>query len=645
MKKTRTNYLFICLFLGLANFQGLMAQNYLKPPDNLIMENVPTVPAETALQLRKYVTKTSNKFHGWSEKDGSLIGYSNYGKPIFLQSPHGLPQKFDVVLSSPDYFEFQPKIENSLIFAKRNQNNENSQLFQFDVDSSKLRQLSEIPDDENVGSFCWTKDGTGIYFSDQRKKDDKTNIYFVDNTTKKATLFTTLDDEYFYLVDINKDYLILKGYLPNNQAYYSLLNLKTLEMKPFTEKDAKGKNASFSKVSQGIWFLNNKEKKFYDVYYYDLSTQRTKKVNNLEMNISNYSLSPDEKILAVIVNENGANSLRLFELNEQNFVKELPKPQLSAGIINSISWRNNEELGFDFESTQTPPEIRSYNIKTNVYTIWTTSNFNPDIINKLEEAKLINWKSFDNKEITGFLLQPKQNDKAVKFPVIIDIHGGLNSQFQPAFDAYTSFMAAELPAAIIFPNIRGSSGFGKDFEDSDNKEKREDSIKDLQALLDWIGTQPQLDSERIFLRGESYGGFVAFALGLKEQKRIKAIIAEFPLMSIKSDILNLSGNIREIQEGVFGSLSNEKLINQLEKMSLVGNDLKVWNIPTYFVNGKNDNLTVTADVRKVKNQLKELKKDFWYLEGENESHGFYHYENYFFLQASEFEFYKKYLNK
>jgi dipeptidyl aminopeptidase/acylaminoacyl peptidase len=626
-------------------FHSAFGQEFVKPPDNLLLEGIPQIPVTSKLQLNKYATKTSSNFHGWSGKDGSLIGYSNYGKPVVLRSPKDMPQELDVVLTNPDYFAFQPQCEKSLIFAKRNQTDANSQLYQYDVETKQLAQISNSTEVVNVGSFEWKVDGTGIYFSDQRKKEDKTKIYHIDETTKETNLLLTLDDEYFYLIDINKDYLIVKSYLPNNKAIYSLLNLKTREMKPFTTSESSVNNAKFSKISNGIWFLSNKEKEFNDLYYYDIDKQTTKKVNDLEINISDYSLSTNEGLLAINVNEFGANSIRVFEMKGSVIGTELNKPKLSAGVINSIGWRNNEELGFDFQSTQIPPEIKSYNTKTNSIKTWTKSTFNADIKNKLEESELIKWKSFDNKEITGFLIQPKLTEKSRRFPVIIDIHGGPSMQFQPNFDPYSSYIVTELSTAIIFPNIRGSSGFGKEFEEADDISRREDAIKDLQALLSWIETQPQLDSQRIFIKGASYGAFVALSLGLKNNDRIKGIIAEFPLISIKNDLLNLSGNVREFREGEFGSLQDEKLMNQLEKLSLLGNDLSNWKIPIYFIIGKNDKRTVTEDARNVKNQLKNLQKDVWFLEAENEGHGFSIYENYFFSKMTEFTFFKNYLTK
>src|SRR5207237_5080030 len=123
----------------------------------------------------------------------------------------------------------------------------------------------------------------------------------------------------------------------------------------------------------------------------------------------------------------------------------------------------------------------------------------------------------------GFLYQPPERFTG-KRPVIVNIHGGPEAQFRPGFLARNNYFISELGVAMIFPNVRGSEGFGKTFLKLDNGVLREDSVKDIGALLDWIRAQPDLDADRIMVTGGSYGGYMSLAVATHYADRIRCSI-------------------------------------------------------------------------------------------------------------------------
>jgi dipeptidyl aminopeptidase/acylaminoacyl peptidase len=184
----------------------------------------------------------------------------------------------------------------------------------------------------------------------------------------------------------------------------------------------------------------------------------------------------------------------------------------------------------------------------------------------VKSPEVIKWKSFDQKEISGYIVRPNAAKK--KTPVLIYVHGGPQVLDKPVFNSQDVRFAANLDLAVIHTNIRGSSGFGKDFMDADNKEKRGDAVRDIRALLDWIEKQPHLDAGQIYLRGISYGGFIVLSTALQEPARIKGVIAEYPLVSIRSYLAQ--SWIDEFAKNEYGDPNDERLMSFHRSITPIG---------------------------------------------------------------------------
>ncbi|MEP6903447.1 MAG: alpha/beta fold hydrolase, partial [Actinomycetota bacterium] len=244
---------------------------------------------------------------------------------------------------------------------------------------------------------------------------------------------------------------------------------------------------------------------------------------------------------------------------------------------------------------------------------------------------------FDQKEISGYVIRPQKTEK--KTPVLIFVHGGPQILDRPVFNSQDIRLASNLGVTIIHTNIRGSSGFSKEFMDSDNREKRNDPVKDIQALLDWIEKQPDLDANQIYLRGESYGGFVVLSTALQESKRIKGVIAEYPLISIRG-YLSQSW-IDEFAKTEFGDPKDENLMSKLDELSPLTNTDKWNNIPLVLTIGKIDSRVPVKDVTDLKTRLQNKGSEVWFICSTDSGHGF----GGKYVFATIYEFLKKQINK
>lgn len=635
-------YLANCGLLLIISAQTFLAQNIATPPNGLVTEGIPSISATLVKDFASVTDRTLAGLVNW-KKDGTLIGYTEYYSPFFLNA-EGKRTDFQIYPPSPLNLALQPDSEQSFLFKKDSNGSETSQLYQFDINSNKSVQLTNVPDTQNVTSYLWSKKGDLIYFINGTKEKNVAEIFVLDPYTKEKKLLATIKEYARYLLDTDGENLLFYHYISNTQTNLYLLNLKTLEVTQISKENAFFRGAKFSKSLNGVWWLSNQGSEFSSLYFFDLSDKSVKKINLQEMNISTFDFSPNEKTLALKINEAGIDSLRLLEMNGIQVNKEFEKPTIAVGLIERISWRSNEELGFSFESIKNPIQTKIYNISTKTEKILAKGEGNKQLIDNLEETQQIRWKSFDNMEITGFLVKPKTVKSNTKLPVLIDIHGGPASIYQPIYSGFKAYPTVNIPIVTIFPNIRGSSGFGTEFQNLDNLEKREDALRDIEALLDWIETQPQLDAKKVFLKGASYGGFVALAVGLRQQQRIKAVIAENPMISIKNTINYTPKSIQDIQASELGAANDEDLMVKLEKLSPLNKDnLTNWKLPLFLAIGENDVRVPVQDVITLKDQLKIKGVPVWLVKAPKEGHIWSNYENKIFLNVAEIEFIKKFI--
>ena len=230
-----------------------------------------------------------------------------------------------------------------------------------------------------------------------------------------------------------------------------------------------------------------------------------------------------------------------------------------AGSVQGLEWRpGSEELGFNLTSPKTPWNAFSVNLLTGRVERWTRADTGSVDVSKLADAELITWKSFDGREISGFMYRPPAAFTGPR-PVLINVHGGPETQERPRFLGRSNYLLNELGFAVIYPNIRGSAGFGKSFLALDNGVLRENAVKDLGALLDWIGRQKQLDASRVTIAGPSYGGLMALSVAAMYPDRIRCVFDGFGISNIATFLDRAQASIRPVRRGEYGDESNPEM--------------------------------------------------------------------------------------
>lgn len=428
------NVIFLIVIILLL-IQNNFAQNdfQIETP-NLIVEGIPPIPKLLLLDLYDSVKRKQSSFISF-KRDGSILGYNDAYNP-FILTASGVNNDFQVDLNAPEDILLQPRNEEYFIFTADAGGNENKQLYLYDFEAKKKTQLTNDPAIKNVTSYLWSKQGDKIYFISSDKSSKTSLIYTLKPESNELTILTTLKSDVSYLSDSNGEFILFYNYISNNQTEYFLYNLKTKKIDQITKENAFFKDAKFSDKANSLYFLSDKEGKFFNLYNYNLSTGATKKVNTQELNISSFKISPDELSVAFKVNDAGAEFIRIFQLEKSQTVMEISKPDSAPGVIERYGWKNNDELGFTLESLKNPPEIKLYNIRSSELKTIAKGSGDSSILQNLNETKILKWKSFDNREISGLISKPNLVNQGEKLPVIIDIHGGPKLQYQPYYSVF-----------------------------------------------------------------------------------------------------------------------------------------------------------------------------------------------------------------
>jgi dipeptidyl aminopeptidase/acylaminoacyl peptidase len=226
--------------------------------------------------------------------------------------------------------------------------------------------------------------------------------------------------------------------------------------------------------------------------------------------------------------------------------------------------------------------------------------------------------------------------------VVISIHGGPEGQARPYFSSTYQLWLEKLGVAVLVPNVRGSAGYGKTYVSLDNGFKREDSVKDIGALLDWIETQPALDQDRVAVFGGSYGGYMVLSSAVHFSDRLKAAIDIVGISSFVTFLENTQDYRRDLRRVEYGDERDPEMRAHLEKISPVNNVEKI-KVPLFVVQGANDpRVPVTESIQMVA-ALREQGEAVWYMNALNEGHGYRKKENRDIYQQATVLFLKKHL--
>ena len=358
---------------------------------------------------------------------------------------------------------------------------------------------------------------------------------------------------------------------------------------------------------------------------------------------------PRRELAIAVVNIAGRRSMRVFDLatDREVALPALP-PAIRDGSIGSlrIMPRAVDEIAFSVGSAQSPGDVYSVDLSPKAAQAaqqWTRERVPGIDTATFRETQIVEWKSFDGRRISGLITRPPQRFVG-KRPVLINIHGGPEGQATIGFLGRNNYYINELGIALLQPNVRGSSGYGKTYISLDDGMKREDSVKDIGALLDWIATQPDLDASRVMVAGGSYGGYMSLAVATTYSDRIAGSIDVVGISNFISFLERTETYRRDLRRVEYGDERDPAMRAFFERISPL---FKASNIkkPLYVVQGKNDPRVPYQEADQIVAKARANGTPVWYLLADNEGHGFARKPNADFQFYAQLMFMQQYLLK
>lgn len=635
------------IFSALIALGALGGQSIIQPGLNLVCEGIPPISQELANSVDTYSQFRSSNITSWHPTKRECLMNTRFGDTTqvhLLKMPGGARKQLTFFRDAVAGGWFEPTQGDFFVYSKDSGGDEFHQLYRYDLDNL---QITLLTDGKSRNTGCsWQKSGKEIAYGSTRRNGNDVDIYVMDPRDPKTNhMVAQLDGGGWSASGWSDDgkQLILDETLSINETYLWLLDLQTGQKKLLTPSKQAEKacyeGGRFSPDGKTIYTTTDRNSEFVRLTAIDVATGKHTTLTHINWDVDGYSLSDDGKHIAYTTNEDGTDVLHVLDIGSGVDKK---MEQLPIGVIGGLEWHhNNHELGFNVNTTKSPTNIYSLDIHTGSIEKWTDSETGTMKTWEFAEPELIKWKSFDNKNISGFLYKP-----AAKFtgkrPVVINIHGGPEGQFRPSFLGRINYYINELGVVYIFPNIRGSSGYGKSFLKLDNGYLRANSYKDIKALLDWIATRPDLDADRVMVTGGSYGGHMTLAIATFYANQIRCAEDIVGPSNLVTFLTNTQGYRRDLRRVEYGDERDPKMRAFLEKIAPTNNIDKIKK-PLFVVQGKNDPRVPASESLQMVSALKKNGTPVWFLMAEDEGHGFAKKNNQDYLSYATAVFIKQFL--
>ena len=604
---------------------GAQQNRVVEPPDNLIVEGIPSVPYELVDEVRRYTESRAASMYAWHPTLRQMLIGTRFGNSTqvhLVKRPGGARQQLTFYDEPVASASFVPDGK-SFLFSKDVGGNEFSQLYRFQRTSSRVTLLTDGGRSQN-GSVIWNHEGNRIAYASTRRNGADRDIWIMPpSEPEKDHLLVELTGGGWRPLDWSHDdsKLLLLEYLSINKSNLAVVDVVSGRRQYVTPLDSHVSygTARFSTEEGVLWVTCDRDSEFQRLgRLQSESNTFTASTDDIEWNVESFEVSSDGSRVAFLTNEAGVSKLYVLDAaaDKYRLVENLPQ-----GVFSLCDWhKSGKEIAVTISSARSTSDVYSIDGQTLAVTRWTESELGGLQPKQLAEPELIHWKSFDDREISGFQYMPPERFSG-KRPVIINIHGGPESQTRPSFLGRWNYFINELGVAIIYPNVRGSNGYGKTFLQLDNGLKRLDSVRDIGTLLDHIASDPRLDAERVMVTGGSYGGYMTLAVATTYNDRIACALDVVGISNFATFLKNTESYRRDLRRAEYGDERDPEMSKFFEEMAPLNHAGKITK-PLLVVQGGNDPRVPLSEAEQMVAKVKANGTPIWYLMAKDEGHGF-----------------------
>jgi len=619
----------VCLFLPIASAEAQQPSGLPSHQErgNLVLEGIPAPDPALAARLERYEHSRQATFLDWMP-DGSMLVATRFGE---VEQVHRVAAPFGMreqLTFSPEPVSVARAAHTGsgkgFVFLKDQGGDEKAQVF-YTIGDGNIRQLTT---GHHLHSTpIWAHDGKLVAFSGNERDNTSYDVYVADVSSAAAPrLVIGGQQDTWYPLDWSTDdrKLLLWKYVSTNESYLYTADVATGALTAVDDLNHKYSihSAKFAPDGRGIYLITDTDSEFAQLRYLDPVTHEQRRVTpDLQWDIEDFDASDDGRYIAYLVNEDGHSRLTVLDTQQKI---ELTPPGLPDGQISNMRFdRTGKRLAVTADSAQAPRDVYVYDLGKSALERWTKSEIGPLDANTLAAAELIRYPTWDRvngkqRMISAYVYRPRA---AGPCPVVIDLHDGPDWQYRPHWDPFIQFLVDDLGYAVIAPNVRGSSGYGKSFVKLDDGVLREDAVRDVGSLLFWIGLQPAFDRDHVAVMGSSYGGYMTLASLASYGDRLRGGIDVSGIANFVAFLGSPSVYQRDLRRDEYGDEREPKMRSFLTRISPLSNVAQIRR-PLLVVQGLNDPRVPATESQQMAYRIRSKGIEVWYLAAKDEGHGF-----------------------
>jgi len=623
---------------------------------NLVMEDVPEIPGDVIDDLNQFQNVRSASVLDWSQDGRRLFvnaRFADVNQIHRVDMPGGARRQL-TFFNEPVTTVVRRPGGDDLLFLRDVDGAEFTQIFILSAEDGSTRMLSD--GQSRNASPVWDKAGRRLAYTSTRRNGASNDIWLMDadDAGTAEMVLESAGGSFWSALEFadNGSKLIVSDYVSIADSRVHLLDLDTRRHE-LLAGGGKGSSANtpvgFDADAAGFWFITDQAGEFGQLAWQPLVAGAEADIvtRDIPWDISSAAISHDRRRIAFVSNENGMSRLYLMDPATRAYRAVDGIPQ---GLVYGLKFSPDDtRLAMTLNTARTPSDSFVLQLGRDALSRgelvrWTESEVGGLNTSRFVEPQLIRYPTFDRdggkqRRIPAWYYRPRGEGP---FPVIIAIHGGPESQSRPYFSSTFQMWLDKLGVAVIAPNVRGSNGYGKSYLALDNGYRREDSVRDIGALLDWIDRQPELDEGRVAVYGGSYGGYMVLASAVHYSDRLKAAVDVVGISNFATFLENTQDYRRDLRRQEYGDERDPAMRRHLEKISPLNNVGKI-DVPMFIVQGQNDPRVPVTESEQMVQALRQRGLPVWYMNARNEGHGYGKKENRDIYQQAMVLFFRRYL--
>lgn len=597
------------------------------PPANLVVEGVPEAPATLAAELAPYLNLGGASFRGWHSTRREIVVTTRIGEATHLHlSAAPLAKRIPLTHGTePVKSGWMQPGGKLLLYSVDVGGSENFQLYLQDTQDLKAKAILLTDGKSRNTDPVWSKDGRRIAYASNRRngKDSDIIVTQADATHTEKVLLTATSSGWSPVEwsQQNKQ-LLLRQSFGLNETRLWLADIQTQKRTPVTQASGHDylTQIAFGEDDQAVYALSNHDSDFLTPTRIDVATGAMRQVDPTQKwDGEELAISADGKILAVTVNVEGFSEIHSWEIPS---LRPVAVPKVKAGIVSNLLFRpQSHELGFTLKSEDSASDAWSVDLDSGNSIRWTDRTTKPKKVIDTIEPTIVRVKSFDGLSVPALVYYPDPKKFPGRRPSLMMAHGGPEGQSRPGYRGSLLYYLNERGVALVYPNIRGSTGYGRKYLNLDNGLLREGALRDIEAILDWTDQSPRLDPKKVAVSGGSYGGFVSLACLVNFPTRFRCGVDDVGIANFVTFLHDTSDYRRGARRLEYGDERKPEIRAFLEKISPANHADQI-RAPLLIIQGKNDPRVPVTEAERMRDAVRAQGGTVWYLMAKDEGHGF-----------------------